>query len=255
MLLAQTNRHCQISPVNTVCRLCLKPTKLCNSHIIPEFCYGLLYDPKHRYHSMTDVDAGKVEFEQKGIRERLLCPDCEQKLSIWENYASKFFKTTLPQPLNDELKSIRVQGVDYRRFKLFLLSVLWRASVSSHPFFEHVELGPHEERIRAMLANEDPGRPEDYGCVIFSLQFRGKNLRDFFVEPMPARVDNHKCYRFVFAGFVFVYFVSSHAMRLGMRACFLQLKGSLVVLQSELWDFAYLRELWERFRSSRAPTN
>ena len=72
-----------------------------------------------------------------------------------------------------------------------------------------------------MLADENPGRPEDYGCVIFSLRFRGKDFRDFFVEPIPARVDNHKCYRFVFAGFVLVYFVSSHSMRLGMRACFL----------------------------------
>ena len=104
-----------------------------------------------------------------------------------------------------------LNGIDYRKFKLFLMSVLWRAGVSSHPFYSHVELGPHEEKLRLKLINEDPGAPTDYGCAIYSLLLDGAPLRAMFVEPTPARVDNHKIYRFVFSGFVFIYFVSSLA--------------------------------------------
>jgi len=37
---------------------------------------------------------------------------------------------------------IIIEGIDYAPFKLFLMSVLWRASVSTLEFFKLVSLGP-----------------------------------------------------------------------------------------------------------------
>ena len=42
--------------------------------------------------------------------------------------------------------------VKYPAFK-FLLSILWRASVSSKPLFNQIQLGSHEEIIRRMNSN------------------------------------------------------------------------------------------------------
>lgn len=68
------------------CHLCQKDSDLKNSHIIPEFVYNLLYDKKHRFHVLTTADNPPRPQEQKGIREHLLCVDCENQLSVYEKH-------------------------------------------------------------------------------------------------------------------------------------------------------------------------
>jgi hypothetical protein len=43
---------------------------------------------------------------------------------------------------------------------MFHLSLLWRMSVSKHPYFKEVSLGPHEEVLRRMLLEARPGEPD-----------------------------------------------------------------------------------------------
>jgi hypothetical protein len=50
-----------------------------------------------------------------------------------------------------------INGLDYAMFKLFHLSVLWRAGVSTREEFRNVKLGSHEDVIRQMLLRDDPG--------------------------------------------------------------------------------------------------
>jgi hypothetical protein len=190
------------------CRFCGRKARLCRSHVIPEFCFSTLYDKDHRFIEVVSVDEGKVRRGQKGYREKLLCDLCETRLNRLERHARRLFVDPLPNRKSP--RRIDVTNLDYGRFKLFLMSVLWRASVSSLGMFRHVTLGPHEERVRRMLQNEDPGSPEEYGCVIIPLLFEGEHFRDFMVEPTPCKVDGRRCYRFVFFGFVFLVFVSSH---------------------------------------------
>ena len=70
------------------CRLCLKKKVLKNSHIIPEFIYSPLYDEKHRFHVLSNMNVSGPAKLQKGIREYLLCGECEGKLSKYERYMS-----------------------------------------------------------------------------------------------------------------------------------------------------------------------
>src|SRR3546814_16606531 len=70
------------------CALCLLPKPLQDSHIIPEFLYGVMYDDKHRYNVLSLAPERRERIEQKGVREQLLCRDCEQKFSKLESYAS-----------------------------------------------------------------------------------------------------------------------------------------------------------------------
>jgi hypothetical protein len=66
------------------CALCLNDGILRASHIIPEFIDAPIYDDKHRM-TLLETDDRNPSFEQKGIREQLLCPDRETKLSKWES--------------------------------------------------------------------------------------------------------------------------------------------------------------------------
>jgi hypothetical protein len=59
-----------------------------------------------------------------------------------------------------------VSGVEYQPFKLFLMAQLWRAGVASDPLWEVVRLGPHEDRLRKMLLEADPGKSHEYACAL-----------------------------------------------------------------------------------------
>src|SRR5690606_40605054 len=117
------------------CRLCREEAPLKKSHIIPEFLYASMYDEKHRFHELSTSENKKNRFSQKGMREILLCGNCEQKLSKHERYASLLLGGGIPITYRPRGKFIKAEGLEYASFKLFGLSILWRASVSTLDVF------------------------------------------------------------------------------------------------------------------------
>ena len=138
-----------------LCRLCLDDTDLCRSHIVPEFFYIPTYDSKHRAHETT-LEPFDQRYLQKGHRERLLCKDCEGKISKYETYVEHVWyrQKKLPDRMAHDV--LVITGLEYSKFKLFHLSVLWRASVATRSPFDNISLGAHEETVRNMILTEDP---------------------------------------------------------------------------------------------------
>ncbi len=136
------------------CALCQQEVPLVRSHIVPEFLYKPHYDEKHRalLFDKRDVPHTMV---QKGLRERLLCEGCEARLQVFEDYFARYWFKERPLPAKVVASEVTLRGIDYARFKLFLLSIVWRASVSDTA--PEMSLGPHEEPVRSMLINVDPG--------------------------------------------------------------------------------------------------
>jgi hypothetical protein len=131
------------------CKLCKKEAKLRYSHILPEFFYSNMYDEKHR--ALKVASDEKERYFQKGIREYLLCQECETKLSRYEGYAAKLIREIPNFSPDTSGLFLYSENVDYLRLKLFQLSIIWRASISKDRMFESVKLGRHEEKIRKML--------------------------------------------------------------------------------------------------------
>lgn len=50
------------------CKLCRLEKTLCQSHIVPEFCYNETYDKKHRM-TILQADPNKKSTQQKGYKE------------------------------------------------------------------------------------------------------------------------------------------------------------------------------------------
>lgn len=213
------------------CRLCLQNKELCESHLIPEFFYKPLYDFKHRFEVVKLLDGPQKQYLQKGTREKLLCSKCETKLSRLEDYARRLFYGGEEFLLSEEESKLVVRGIDYVRFKLFQLSVLWRAAVSNHNFFQGVKLAPgHEERLRKMLHTETPGEFYEYGCVLLGLRARNGTAMDQLMErPFSFRSDGHRCYRFLFGGHYWVFVVSKHTSAFLHKDFFLSEDGTLIV--------------------------
>lgn len=179
--------------------------KLCDSHIIPEFCYKPLYDSNHRFHTLRLDTETKDKPWQKGAREKLLCEACEQKLGKHEHYVSGVFFGGPEVGIETRPGQLVVHDVDYSHFKLFQLSVLWRACVSSHEMFTAVQLPEHEPTLRAMLLAEDPGPAERYGCVMILNRTADKVLVDFMLNPVPISTDPFDGVRFMFTGLTWLY--------------------------------------------------
>src|SRR5205807_8245068 len=140
------------------------------SHIIPEFLHKDTYGEGHAALSVR-ADLPYVRRLRKGLRERLLCDGCEGVIKRYEDYFARtwYGQGVLPQFAPEHGEAVVTDGLDYAAFKLFHLSILWRASVATREEFRDVKLGPqHEDAIRRMLLAGDPGPADRYrltGCL------------------------------------------------------------------------------------------
>jgi len=113
------------------------------------------------------------EFKQAGLSDNtIVCLACEQRFSPYDSHGIRAILDTFTakQIHRDQFgKAIAYVGcsTDYALFKLFVLSMLWRASVSSLEYYEEIDLGQHEDTIRKMVENNDPGSEHDFPIVCF----------------------------------------------------------------------------------------
>lgn len=225
-----------------ICALCKENVELRNSHIIPEWVFTDLYDEKHRYNVLSTLPQRPRPHEQKGLREKLLCEDCEQQFSRYENYARKVVKGGEELTFVRRTGRIEITDIDYTKFKLFQMSVLWRAGIASHQMFSGIKLGPHVERLRMMLRQEDPGQETDYPCLIFGITAQGNSMPDLIVQPTWLRFEGFNCYRFTFCGLVWVFFVANHAPPQLIRQHILTKAGGLIIWIKPFEDLDYLQK-------------
>jgi len=227
-----------------ICKLCLKEKKLRNSHVISEFLYTSLYDEKiHRFNVLSTIPEITRKFEQKGIRERLLCDDCEQLISPFENYVRGVLYGGVKIGIEDKNTHIILFNIDYEKFKLFQLSVLWRSGVSCLAHFSSVKLGKrHEARLRKMILNKNPGEPHEFGTVNFVILNEFMKLQDdLIMSPDLVKIKGRRWYRFIFGGIFWVYFVSGHTPDAIFHDKFLTKEGTMILFKNKLDDMEFLK--------------
>ncbi len=225
------------------CRLCLQTAVLCDSHIVPEFFFDNLYDKKHRYYALSSIRGKPIQLLQKGLREELLCKSCEIQLSRYEHHARSVLYGGKEIGCEDLGNAIRVVGIDYRKFKLFQVSLLWRLSLTKLEHFRGVSLGQyHQERLRQMLVAENPGEPWEYGCAIIGILHGGNVFKELITQPASGKIEGHHVYAIAIGGFGFAFFVSSHKPDF-IGDGFIQRDGQLYTLRREIAEIPYLMQL------------
>ena len=228
------------------CALCLREEQLKFSHIIPEFLYKSLYDDKHRFHVISSKPDSKNALWQKRTREYLLCDDCETHLSKYEDYGSQILNGGIELEVRQEKSILFISGIDYKRFKLFQLSILWRAGVSTLPMFSKVELGPHEEEMRKMVLDDDPGPALKYPCITWLITLGPRASDGLIMQPTKTRVVNQRGYKFMFGGILWSYVVSKDPPAHPLALCILNEKGETIM---QLKHVSEMRDLVEFMKS------
>jgi hypothetical protein len=144
------------------CRLCGNTAELRRSHVLSEFMYKPLYDKNHRAVSVLANRQAPEEIIQKGYREYLLCQTCETRFSGWETPAAVVWRDALSRLRGASPGAIVVVPADYRTFKLFSLSLMWRTAVATHDNFAAADLGKLEPHLRQMLLASTPGAVTEF---------------------------------------------------------------------------------------------
>ena len=180
----------------------MKERNLRNSHIIPKFLYADLKNKRGQMMGITGNGSKGWGPKQDGAKEQLLCESCESHLNThYEQPFKKFWfdNAVLPDPWLDVKP--RWLSTDYGPFKLFHLSVLFRASVSSLPMFGGVNLGPHEDRIRKMLFDRNPGKDYQYPIGGFGVVHdRSREIIKLITKPSKIKFGGKHGYEFIYGG-------------------------------------------------------
>lgn len=189
------------------CRLCKNDfPALIKAHIIPRSFYKRLRDAGGKPVMLTaGADRVDEKQHQSGLwNDDIVCAGCEARFGPYDEHGYAMLKdiTKLPvfeNPPGHPLAHL-LQEVDYHRLKLFFLSVLWRAHWSSHRFFNHVDLGPHEPVIADFILRDVAPPPEVYSVHFYHLT--GERYPNVMFPPWRHRVDGTNVYRFYFPGLV-----------------------------------------------------
>ena len=186
-----------------ICRLCgTHSSPLRYSHIVPESLYRPLYNDKE--HMLAIRQPGERHrargILQKGIREHLFCEECEQHFN--EHFEKPFLNQWFPNPLPDLWDDDGIQWltVDYASFKLFHLSVLFRAAVSSLAY-ANVHIGRHESVLRGHLLDRNPGSRLQYpiaGRAV--IHHRTNRIVPIITQPTVCMMESHRYFTMVYGG-------------------------------------------------------
>ena len=194
------------------CKLCLKEEILRKSHVVPEFLHRPVYDD---YHRLTSFEPKKLRstYRQSGLWDRLFCDGCEGRLSQLESYFANvwFKKPVRPDSLEGEMAVII--NLDYVKFKLFHLSILWRAHVSDLNEFRELTLGQQAENIRVRILTGDPGPSDVYPISGMALRRTDGSFKDdLMLLPGYSKIENYHLYIMLFGG---VFWLCGHSDHCG----------------------------------------
>ena len=144
------------------------------------------------------------KLQKEDYDKNILCEDCDNRIlgGIYEDYAkNSMYGNNLKPKIapkcsnyknpNDGTEYSICENIDYVKFKLFLLSILWRASITDRPLFKEVDLGIiHEERIRKMIYENIKPSELDYPIILTSFMRTEHNLKNVIGQPIRMELKN-----------------------------------------------------------------
>jgi hypothetical protein len=236
------------------CRMCLLDSALCESHIVPKLVHRKVLgtDSRTRQYKSGTLHAKVI---QDGPKQHMLCRTCEVLLQANEDYFARLWyprSRPLYEHARDEFAVLR--DYDYRRMKLFLLSVLWRAAVTDHVSFSHVRLGvKHQEVLRRMVLESLPGAQMEYP-ISARMYYRGSDriiCHDILTNPMQYRLGANWAWGLMLGGCRWFIHMSTHGFDIP-RNCVIAPDVALMIPGMSIHEDATVAQLLEAKRRQGA---
>lgn len=187
-----------------ICKLCGEDKKLVKAHIIP----AAFYEPHMSQLSlMFDGDELHPRRQPVGFYDKeILCSGCEKRFDVWDDYAFKLLHERASERKTvaasaGGLSAEIYESYDFEKLKLFFMSVLLRADLSEHFFWQHIELKQRRKTLaKYILKNRLPPK-ESFG--VYLTRFSNSDTHPLFLPPDVDRVGGSVFYRFYMGRFQF----------------------------------------------------
>lgn len=167
-----------------ICQLCKKEKPLIDAHIVPK---SFIFAHGHNK-IISNIESHFSEKSPKGIYDtEILCKRCEGLFSRCDDYAYELLKQSFkPNEIVPKFGMV-INNYDYNTLKFFFISLLWRASVSNHHYYNAMSLGPHKERLRKLIIDKNPGSEEEYSVCL--RRFTGELSGAAALNPIKCKLD------------------------------------------------------------------
>jgi hypothetical protein len=181
------------------CKWCGQTNPLIKAHIVPRNFFELISgDSPEKYAVLVRTNTKKPRtFLQAGLYDTsILCADCDGQFSKLDEYGWKILGNTLKgliitDPSTGVELAIEVSEVDTDKLRRFILSVLWRSSVSNLDIYSNVSLGPKfEKKVQARIFDSRPLGYDEYStCFIAIEEPSYKELSKMLFAPYRGKFD------------------------------------------------------------------
>jgi len=173
-----------------LCKFCNQDRPLVKAHVVPEaFFRDLKTGDMPLFLISSDARKRPIRSQTGPYDRGILCRPCENKFEDWDNYAAKLLindrDTAFERVAVGEFDVFVAKAFDYEKLKLFLISVIWRAAVSTNPLFDKVRLGPRVNRAMELIAARKPGAASEFAFVLGRLQSARPDAPDPKFATMP----------------------------------------------------------------------
>ena len=226
------------------CKLCDQEAELQKSHMVCRFLVRYITGKKAgkntiREHapdgSIKTIPAGERWQHANNIIKYAFCKECEAKFSKLEEYVCELFytKSSFKREKKDtyvaivkdlpakwgKIVDVRCVQADYKKLKLFQISLLWRWALANYP---RIDLGRHFEKLKTILTKvkdikdltTDLPNEFEYPCTMINLlpsQVEGEIREErLFTHFKYNKIDGTRVYDFAAGGYAWMFSVSSH---------------------------------------------
>jgi hypothetical protein len=176
-------------------------TKLIGAHIIPRgFAKLIRPDPNVELLKVSGDGVSKA-YPQLGETDgEILCADCDAALGKNDDYGidvCRKFKA------DDRANFFEDKSVDAERFSKFILSLLWRASISKRGrYCEVVTFGPYEKVAREIIFGARPlAEMRAFKLIVSRLRSRDHAVSRIITDPVRFKLEKLNAYTFFLNGF------------------------------------------------------
>lgn len=187
------------------CKLTGEEGQGVNAHVIPRAFYRIEPAEKRSMKIMGTESNQHPRRSQIGeYDDGIVTERGERIFSPLDDYAAELLLERRGEFTTHEHNGVpvalEIQEYDYTALKLFVLSVLWRAAVSSRPFFSKISLGPHEKPIREAILNGDAGDSDWYAVSLAS--WHDTDARGSILDPHKNRFDGINYYQLYLENYI-----------------------------------------------------
>src|SRR5450432_1749432 len=178
-------------------------TKLVKAHIVPAGFGRLIRSGQGPLLKLATDRVAEAVPQLGDYDTNILCETCDNILGKDDEYALTVCKTFKAKSEKENGDYFELEGIDCERFSKFVLSVIWRASISTRGAFCAVRsLGPYNKIAREIIFGIRPIEDfPQFELVISRFRNRGDDVNGINIYPVRFTFDGLNAYSLVLSGF------------------------------------------------------